>query len=356
MTRRTGVLALSAATGYVSLSQEILWMRVVSYWTGGKPTVFAHVLGVFLVGVALGALAGEKLCERQFPRGSRADRALCGHDAHYLGGRLLPEHTAALFLRARLGMIGVFGAVMLVSFLLGGIFPVLCHYAASENEAAGVTVSRIYLANIVGSTLGPLFTGFVLMQHFTTEEIILYLSLGTLLVGVIALPIEWSRGIVLRLALTTCVGGMILLSYHRLYDNLLERIQFRRQVGTVQVSTGEPERHHRSDRRQANAADIHLRRRILRRPLQHGPRERFQRYQARLHGRRSSPRPPRRPGGRPRQRILDSRPGRLRAGPEADRRRDQPGLSRHHRALSRAGLDSTGSEGDRSKSTMAGAG
>ena len=232
MTRRIGILALSAATGYVSLSQEILWMRVVSYWTGGRPTVFAHVLGVFLVGVAAGALFGERLCARQSPAGSRAVARFPGTMLVVSAMVYYLSMPLVLFLSGiswRFGMIPLFAAVILVAFLLGGIFPVLCHYAASENEAAGVTVSRIYLANIVGSTLGPLFTGFVLMQHFTTEKIILYLSLGTLLVGVIALPIEWSRGIVLRLALTTCVGGMILLSYHRFYDNLLERVQFRRQ-------------------------------------------------------------------------------------------------------------------------------
>ncbi len=59
--RRFFVLFFAAATGYISLSQEMLWMRAVGYITGGEPTVFAHVLGFFLIGVAAGALYGEQL-------------------------------------------------------------------------------------------------------------------------------------------------------------------------------------------------------------------------------------------------------------------------------------------------------
>src|SRR5207248_4196539 len=60
-------LILSALIGYISLSQEMLWMRAVSYMTGGRPTVFAHVLGAFLIGIAAGAFFAEKICSRPNP-------------------------------------------------------------------------------------------------------------------------------------------------------------------------------------------------------------------------------------------------------------------------------------------------
>ena len=50
----------------------------------------------------------------------------------------------------------------------------------------GLTVSRLYMANIVGSALGPLVTGFVLMDRFSTAQIILGLSIATLLLGAAA--------------------------------------------------------------------------------------------------------------------------------------------------------------------------
>ena len=60
--QRWFILFFAAATGYISLSQEMVWMCAVSYMTGGEPTVFVHVLGFFLLGVAGGALYGEQLC------------------------------------------------------------------------------------------------------------------------------------------------------------------------------------------------------------------------------------------------------------------------------------------------------
>jgi hypothetical protein len=51
---------LAGALGYLSLTQEMLWIRSLSYATGSRPEVFGNVLGFFLCGVALGALAGER--------------------------------------------------------------------------------------------------------------------------------------------------------------------------------------------------------------------------------------------------------------------------------------------------------
>jgi hypothetical protein len=50
--------------GYISLSQEIIWVRAISYASGGLSHVFGHVLGFFLLGVAAGAFLGKKVCER----------------------------------------------------------------------------------------------------------------------------------------------------------------------------------------------------------------------------------------------------------------------------------------------------
>ena len=54
---------MAAATGYISLSQEILWFRAISYITAGKPDVFAYVLGFMLFGIALGAELAKKVSE-----------------------------------------------------------------------------------------------------------------------------------------------------------------------------------------------------------------------------------------------------------------------------------------------------
>ncbi|HVX39207.1 MAG TPA: hypothetical protein VHB25_06505 [Gemmatimonadaceae bacterium] len=39
------VYLLAAATGYISLSQEIIWIKVIGSADHGRPEAFAHALG-----------------------------------------------------------------------------------------------------------------------------------------------------------------------------------------------------------------------------------------------------------------------------------------------------------------------
>ena len=50
---------LSASVGYISLSQEILWIRVAGFATSSLPQSFAAVLALYLFGIAWGAVVGK---------------------------------------------------------------------------------------------------------------------------------------------------------------------------------------------------------------------------------------------------------------------------------------------------------
>ena len=45
----------------------------------------------------------------------------------------------------------------------------------------------MYASNIAGSTLGPLVTGFVLLEHFSAELCLVLVGVGTLLLAVSSL-------------------------------------------------------------------------------------------------------------------------------------------------------------------------
>lgn len=224
---RAFVLFFAAASGYISLSQEMIWMRVVSVMTGGRPSVFAHVLGFFLIGVALGALFGEKLCARRLSGGASPIR--------YVGGMLLVSGVFYYFSIAgtawlheassAMGLVATHIVVAVVSLLLGGLFPLLCHYGARSGASVGLAVSRIYVANIVGSTLGPLLTGFVFMQYFSTDRIILGLSAATVVLGGVAWLFDtgWLR-VLAAFGAAAIVAAMCGI-HGGAYAHLLERIQ-----------------------------------------------------------------------------------------------------------------------------------
>jgi len=222
------ILALSAMTGYISLSQEILWFRAISYTTGGRPDVFAHILGFFLFGIAFGALAAKKICEREkdytltFVAVMLSISSVFYYFSMPLTGQLLTVSKA-------LGMNELYLSVGVISFLTGGIFPALCHFGIKSPASVGFSLSWVYFANILGSTAGPLFTGFVLLNSYTLEQNILYLSLITIaLAGVmwIYFPFSAVSKVLITGGVVLGFAGMFFI-HNGIYSQLFEKLHYK---------------------------------------------------------------------------------------------------------------------------------
>jgi spermidine synthase/MFS family permease len=222
------VLSLSFVMGYVSLSQEILWFRAISYVSGGKPTVFAHVLGLFLLGIALGSLYGKRICQRGDNNiYTFIATALTLSSIVYFVS--LPIVSRLLVFSGSLGMMSAYIFIGVVSFLMGGIFPVLCHKGIASNTHVGESLSWIYFANIVGSTFGPLFTGFVLLDVYSLQINILYLCVFILLTAVVVFLLTnviWVYKGPIILGIMIVASVMVTVS-DGVYTNLLERLHFK---------------------------------------------------------------------------------------------------------------------------------
>jgi spermidine synthase len=225
-------LLLAAAVGYVSLSQEIIWVRAISYASGGIPQVFGHVLGFFLLGVAMGALLGKEVCARNriHPLAFIAGMLLTTAVVYYLS---IPLASRVIAVSWSLGMLVSYLLVAVVAFLLGGMLPVLAHFATRPGTPVGTSLSHIYMANIAGSTAGPLVTGFVLLDRWTLQQNILSLSLCCLvLAGATALGVPSRR---IRLAAAGAAAAAALLvtaAYPPLFRRVLERLHFHKELLT----------------------------------------------------------------------------------------------------------------------------
>jgi hypothetical protein len=55
---------LSLTIGFLSLSEEIVWVRVLGFAYQGQASAFAFVLTCYLIGIACGAAYGKRLCGR----------------------------------------------------------------------------------------------------------------------------------------------------------------------------------------------------------------------------------------------------------------------------------------------------
>jgi spermidine synthase len=221
-------LLLSALCGYIALSYEILWYRVYAFASGGVAQAFALVLGCYLLGIALGSLLSRRFCRESAAAqqvASLSGFVLFANVASYLLVPAAALITAALHWGFSLPLITV------AAGLLGATFPLICHIAIAPTARAGEGLSYLYLANIMGSALGSLITGFVLMDHWTLGGISIFLALlGVALSLVLLLAANQRIGKRLptgRAAALAATGVAIVLVQPYLFGGVYERLYFK---------------------------------------------------------------------------------------------------------------------------------
>lgn len=206
---------LSFFVGFLSLSQEILFVRLISFAQGGTPPAFAIVLTLYLLGIALGAAVGKVLCART---GSNlyavATIVLLLAAATDPLAPLLGQHIGL-----QSGMPGAeaaFNAFVTVGLVVGAaaiksvLFPIAHHLGSqSTGPRVGSSVSRIYFGNILGSTLGPVVTGYFLLDWLSIDHCFLFIGGGCL---VLALACAWRAGPARHMHAALALGSCALLA------------------------------------------------------------------------------------------------------------------------------------------------
>ena len=154
---RTALL-WSALSGFLALSWEIIWSRVFNFASASKAPVFGYLLGSYLLGLALGSLLSPRLLKQDDAlRGKLARWVAISSVAAFL---VAPLTAGAAIYSWELGYL----FVILAACLIGLTFPLLCHAAIPPGQDTGRQLSRLYLANIIGSGAGSLLTGFLFME------------------------------------------------------------------------------------------------------------------------------------------------------------------------------------------------
>ena len=186
-------LLLYGLSGFLALSLEILWFRLMDVGVKSTAYTFGTVLALYLLGLGAGSLAGGR-------RAARLEQPLATFlDCQLLllfsaGGALalvawLPTETpvygwffeywrqegffhlgadwdAATLLRLyALLPLALFG---LPTLLMGFSFAALQRAVQDDPEASGRKVGLLQAANILGCTAGSLLTGLVLLERLGT--------------------------------------------------------------------------------------------------------------------------------------------------------------------------------------------
>lgn len=222
-------LVVAAASGFIALSYEILWYRVISFASWGLPGAFGLLLSAYLFGLAVGSRVAGAFCRDQTRAGDRRQLrslAVFAFVANVVAWLVVPAFG---WTAKRWDWPPALAMVAVAAALLGAILPLVAHFGIKADDRAGVNLSYVYLANIVGSAAGSLVTGFVFLDAWPIQTIgaviaILGMALVALLVTLAELP-RAGRGAALVGVAAAC------LLFHRaspaVYDRIWERLLYR---------------------------------------------------------------------------------------------------------------------------------
>ncbi len=204
-------IGLYALSGFVALSLEIVWFRLLDVAVKSTAYTFGSVLAVYLLGSGLGALAGARLASRSrrplwaflstqcallalaalpllvvvaLPPQSAlvdwffrywADYAFfpLGHD---------PDRTSIV----RLYVVLPLALFFLPTLLMGLSFPILQRAVHDDPATSGRKVGFLQAANIAGCTAGSLLVGLLALERLGTPgtlRLLIALGLVFALVG-----------------------------------------------------------------------------------------------------------------------------------------------------------------------------
>lgn len=187
---------LSFFCGFSSLSLEILWVRLYSFSKMSTPAAFGFVLTAYLLGIAIGAYVGSRQCRRTPQTSALWLSILLALTLSALCSLLLPASFAWLTSQSFNSPAADLLCIAASSSLLAFVFPIAHHLGtASHTQDQGQRFALVYTANVAGAALGPLMTGYLLLDWLSLQQCFIALALLQLLatLGFLLQKIDISR-------------------------------------------------------------------------------------------------------------------------------------------------------------------
>jgi len=194
--RRTRpVMLIAALSGLTALGYEVAWTRLLAVYTLNSVYVFAMILSIYLLGLGIGSGLGARLLriKRLAPAAAvsvgQMLLALCAPItlafADYAGrvGLAYQAEGATHIFFIELAMVTC--VVLLPTILLGASLPLIV--AMLPERAPGLMVGSVYAANSLGTIVGTILTGIVLIPFAGIRAAMMFLSLCNFVVAVWAL-------------------------------------------------------------------------------------------------------------------------------------------------------------------------
>ncbi|GAB3990531.1 fused MFS/spermidine synthase [Spirosoma daeguense] len=186
------VLLLFFLSGFAALLYQVIWQRLLVFYTGSDTVSISLIVSAFMTGLGIGYLVGGRL----------ADRSTSAQNLRYFVGAELGIMLFALFSKAILYdflyqsnqlpsdqpilvYIIVFAIVLVPTFLMGVSLPVLSRvFRFGDMNRQSRYISLLYFINTLGAAVGAFVTGFLLVRRLGFDNAIF---VGAALNGICAL-------------------------------------------------------------------------------------------------------------------------------------------------------------------------
>jgi len=191
--------------GFISLSYEVLWSRLLVFKLHTTVYAFSIMLTTFLAGLGLGSLLFTLLERSGIIKNHfkvfgfiEAAIGILGLSSIFLFGRFeyISNLWEAITWREQIfKQIFLSGLIMIgPTILMGMTLPLVTRIYTRSINHVGESLGKLYSVNTLGGILGSLITGFFLVEWLGTQTCIVVISLVAVLLGsIIIAVIPWRR-------------------------------------------------------------------------------------------------------------------------------------------------------------------
>jgi spermidine synthase len=214
-------LLCALASGFVTISTQVAWTRVLAMVIGSSTYAFSIVVALFLIGLAGGAwLVGrssygiklrESMMKIEVAIGISLFMSLfvinwIPNVLVYVGLRFHVSSWGGLLL---LQIICASMLILVPALLMGMVMPAVLVWASTNRESSVRLVGRSYAINTIGAIAGAFITGFLLIPKTSTKHTLLFsAAICVIVAGAAYLPRPTARDPQLHRAIS--VGATVL--------------------------------------------------------------------------------------------------------------------------------------------------
>jgi spermidine synthase len=196
---RRFALAVAAFTGFAGLALEVSWFRILVLVIGSSTYAFALMLGVFLIGLALGASLFIRFAGRFRDNALPVAGLLVLLGGTTLGSvavyrwlpywfRILADWSGDKFLLFLAMQSLLCAAVMLLQTMtLGAAFPAVVRMIQAKHDDLGQRVGSLYFSNTLGAIVGSLSASFIFIPLLGVQRSVVAIGIVAIIMGCMGL-------------------------------------------------------------------------------------------------------------------------------------------------------------------------